>query len=114
MPSNQVAITVTYCVPCHFLPRASWVAQELLHTFSDHLSGVTLVPSGGGRFEIAIDGEIVFSTKSHGRFPEMRELRALVASRLDDPPRSRHAGDHDSTGAGAAASETVNTEPSPG
>jgi selenoprotein W-related protein len=86
-----VAISISYCVACHFLPRAAWVAQELLHTFADHLSGVTLVPSGGGRFEVAVDGEVVFSTQKNGRFPEMRELRALVASRLENPPKSRHA-----------------------
>lgn len=114
MPNNKPAITISYCVACHFLPRASWVAQELLHTFADHLAGVTLVPSGGGRFEIAIDDEVVFSTKSHGRFPEMRELRALVARRLDNPPRSRHAVSQEATGGEVAGSERVNTEPSPG
>lgn len=114
MPSRQVSVTISYCVTCHFLPRASWVAQELLHTFAEYLSGLTLVPSGGGRFEIAVDDEVVFSTKTHGRFPEMRELRALISARLDDPPRSRHAVRHGPTGGDAAGSETVNTEPSPG
>jgi selenoprotein W-related protein len=89
--TDRPAVAITYCTRCHFLARASWVAQELLHTFGEQLSGVTLVPAGGGRFEVAIDGETVFSTKTHGRFPEMRELRAIVAGCLDNPPPGRHA-----------------------
>jgi selenoprotein W-related protein len=84
-------VTVTYCQKCHFLPRAAWVAQELLHTFGDALGGVTLVPGGGGIFEVAIEGEPLFSTKTHGRFPEMRELRELVRDRIDSGWTSRHA-----------------------
>lgn len=85
------AISITYCASCHFLPRAAWVAQELLHTFAEHLSGITLIPGGGGQFDVAMDGESLFSNKEAGRFPETRELRELVAGRLTDPPRSRHS-----------------------
>ena len=84
-------VTITYCVKCHFLPRASWVAQELLHTFAGYVAEVALVPGEGGVFEIALDGEPVFSTKSHGRFPEMRELRDLVRARVEGVPAGRHA-----------------------
>jgi selenoprotein W-related protein len=84
------SIAITYCVKCHFLPRAAWVAQELLHTFGDLLGGVTLVPGGGGVFEVAIDGECVYSTRTHGRFPEMRELRDVVRPRVDGAPPPRH------------------------
>ena len=33
-----------------------------------------LVPSHGGRFEVTMDGELVFSTLAEGRFPEDREI----------------------------------------
>ena len=90
MESERPHVTITYCVKCHFLPRAAWVAQELLHTFAEHLAGVTLEPGGGGRFDIRLDGELVYSTSEAGRFPEMRELRRLVATRLEEPPVLRH------------------------
>jgi len=86
-------VTITYCRRCNFLPRAAWVAQELLHTFGEHLSGVTLVPGEGGQFDVAIDGEVVFANRPEGRFPETRELRELIAARVENPPRSRHARD---------------------
>ena len=89
--SKRPAVTITYCVKCHFLPRATWVAQELLHTFADHVASVTLVPGSGGQFDVAIDGETAWSTKTHGRFPETRELRELIRLRLDNPPPPRHA-----------------------
>ncbi len=84
---HKPAVTITYCTKCHFLPRASWVAQELLHTFADYLGGVTLVPGSGGIFEVGIDGETVFSTASHGRFHETREL---VRARIEGAPPPRH------------------------
>lgn len=92
MEGHRPLVAITYCQKCHFLPRAAWVAQELLHTFGDLLGGVSLVPGGGGVFEVAIDGETVYSTRSHGRFPETRELRDLVRGRLEGPdvPPPRH------------------------
>lgn len=83
-------VSITYCQKCHFLARAAWVAQELLHTFGDSLAGVTLVPGSGGIFEVQIDGQPVFSTKIQGRFPETRELREAVGARLEDGWKTRH------------------------
>lgn len=93
MGEARPTVTITYCRKCHFLPRATWVAQELLHTFAEHVASVTLVPDEGGMFNVAVDGEVIFANQAEGRFPEMRELRELIAARLDDPPRSRHAKD---------------------
>ena len=84
-------VTITYCTKCHFLPRASWLAQELLHTFADSLGGVMLVAGSGGVFEVAMDGEVLFSTKTLGRFPEARELREAVGAKLEGGWKSRHA-----------------------
>jgi predicted Rdx family selenoprotein len=50
------------------------------------LAGVTLIPGGGGQVGSRIGDELVFSNATAGRFPEMRELRELVAARLDNPP----------------------------
>jgi selenoprotein W-related protein len=69
-PSAKPVLTITYCRVCHFRPRALWLAEELLHTFEEYVSGVTLVPGGGGQFDIHLDGELVFSNQTAGRFPE--------------------------------------------
>ncbi|MBC8239440.1 MAG: Rdx family protein [Alphaproteobacteria bacterium] len=39
---------------------------------------VTLTASGGGKFEITVDGRLVYSKKAVGRFPTDEELDALA------------------------------------
>ena len=39
---------------------------------------VVLVKSGGGVFEIAVDGVLLFSKKQLGRFPTDEEIDALA------------------------------------
>ncbi|MEX2446251.1 MAG: Rdx family protein [Dehalococcoidia bacterium] len=90
-PAARPAITITYCRQCHFRPRAMWVAEELLHSFEDYVSGVTLVPGSGGQFDVRLDGEPVFLNQEEGRFPETRELRERLAARIEGAPQPRHA-----------------------
>jgi selenoprotein W-related protein len=45
---TKPAITLQYCSQCNWMLRASWMAQELLHSFSTDLASVTLVPGTGG------------------------------------------------------------------
>ena len=51
-------------------------------TFADKLSSVTLVPGTGGIFEIRLDGEVLFSKKSSGRFPESKEIKQMLRDRI--------------------------------
>lgn len=53
--SHKAAITITYCSQCNWMLRASWMAQELLHSFSTDIASVTLVPGTGGIFVVAVD-----------------------------------------------------------
>lgn len=82
--TRRLAIDITYCARCNFLPRATWVAQELLHTYGDFVSGLTLVPAGGGIFRVTVDGTVLFDNKGAGRFPEIRELKEALNGLLDD------------------------------
>jgi len=40
---------------------------------------IELVNSAGGVFEISIDGELMFSKKATGRFPEEHEIEGIAA-----------------------------------
>jgi len=71
-------VEITYCTQCRWLLRAGWMAQELLTTFDTELGEVALVPGTGGTFEVRVDGELVWSRKEAGRFPESRELKQRV------------------------------------
>lgn len=59
--------------------RSAYMAQELLHTFSDQIKGVMLIPSEtGGVFIISINETIIFDRKEMQRFPEIKELKKIV------------------------------------
>ncbi|PCJ61627.1 MAG: hypothetical protein COA65_01375 [Rhodospirillaceae bacterium] len=70
-------IEIEYCTGCKWLPRAAWVAQELLGTFEGELRGVTLIPNTeGGVFRVRIaGGEVLWDRKVEGLFPEIKELK---------------------------------------
>ncbi len=80
-------VEIEYCTQCRWLLRAAWVAQELLTTFVDDLAEVALVPGTGGVFDIRLDGQLLFSRKDAGRFPEAKEVKQLIRDKID-PARS--------------------------
>jgi selenoprotein W-related protein len=80
-------IEIEYCTQCRWLLRSAWLAQELLMTFEEDLQRVSLMPGSGGTFEIRLDGQLLFSRKQAGRFPEAKEIKQLVRDRVD-PQRS--------------------------
>lgn len=76
-------IEITYCRLCGWGLRAGWMAQELLATFAEEVGSLALTPDGtGGVFEIRVDGEIIWSRKERGRFPEIKEIKQLVRDRI--------------------------------
>jgi selenoprotein W-related protein len=75
-------VEIVYCSQCRWLLRASWMAQELMSTFSDEIGAFTLRPGTGGIFEVKADGELVWSRAAEGRFPEITELKRRVRDRI--------------------------------
>jgi selenoprotein W-related protein len=59
------------------------MAQELLTTFAAEVGSVALTPDAtGGVFEVRVDGELVWSRKERGRFPDIKEIKQLVRDRI--------------------------------
>jgi selenoprotein W-related protein len=71
-------IEIKYCTKCRWLMRSAWMIQELLSTFENELHDASLQPGEGGIFEIFANGELIWSRKTMGRFPEITELKQLV------------------------------------
>lgn len=86
-------VSIEYCTQCHWLLRAGWMAQELLHTFSEEIDELTLKPGTGGIFEVKANGKVIWSRKQQGRFPDIVELKKLVR---DELAPDRHLGHSDS------------------
>ena len=71
-------VEIQYCTQCRWLLRAAWLAQELLTTFEQELTSVSLQPGTGGIFEVRLNGAVLFNRKDQGRFPESKELKQLI------------------------------------
>lgn len=78
---NQI-VTIEYCKLCGWLLRATWMMQELMTTFHDELEAVTIKKGSSGHFNIYVNGELIFSRKEMGRFPEITELKQLVRDKI--------------------------------
>ena len=86
--ASSPLVEITYCRLCGWGLRAGWMAQELLTTFAEEIGTLALTPdASGGVFEVRVDGEIVWSRKEQGRFPDIKELKQLVRDRIA-PDRS--------------------------
>ncbi|MBZ0280425.1 MAG: Rdx family protein [Anaerolineae bacterium] len=42
-----------------------------------------LIPASGGKFEVTVNGEVVFSKKALGRHAEPGEVRAAIMEKLE-------------------------------
>jgi selenoprotein W-related protein len=57
------------------------MTEELMNNFNGSIAGINLIPSGGGVFEVVVDGDLIFSKKDLGRFPNEQELTQLIGDK---------------------------------
>jgi selenoprotein W-related protein len=58
------------------------LAGRLLEEYKQKIKGLELVPSGGGCFELSLDGELVYSKLQTGEFPDEEKVVDLVGKRI--------------------------------
>lgn len=79
MGEKRIRIEIEYCTGCRWLTRASWIAQELLITFEEELSSVSLLPSfEAGTFRISSEDTLFWDRKLEGGFPELKALKQRI------------------------------------
>lgn len=49
------------------------------------ISSLTLVPMGGGVFEVTVNGEKIYSKKQTGQFPDPDKILKAVRAKLNPP-----------------------------
>ena len=69
-------ISIEYCAQWNYLPHASSLEAELKEKFPDIQT--KLISSGGGVFEIVLNGDLIFSKKEKHRFPDDGEIVSLI------------------------------------
>jgi selenoprotein W-related protein len=60
------------------------LTTALLKDFEAQFRALTLIPSDGGRFEVSINGDLIFSKRSLGRHAEPGEINQLVAKYIEE------------------------------
>ncbi len=64
------------------MERAAGLAAEILGGWAPVIAELRLVPSGGGRFEVTLDDELLYSKAATRRHAQPGEVVALVRDRL--------------------------------
>ena len=75
---QTIAIEIEYCVRCAYREPAVRLVDALLEKLGQNMKSVALLPSDGGRFEVLLNGELVFSGLRRGRPPTLEEVTALL------------------------------------
>jgi selenoprotein W-related protein len=57
------------------------MVEHLLAEFEQETESITLVPGGGGVFEVTLDGDLVYSKKATGRHAEPDDVLGPVRER---------------------------------
>ena len=57
--------------------------NDLLKNFEPEIESLTLIPSDGGRFEVAVNGEMVYSKLSTSRHAEPGEVVNLISKIIE-------------------------------
>ena len=58
------------------------MASDILEEFENQIETITLLPSGGGAFEVAVDDTLVYSKKQTGRHTDYAEVGPLLRDAL--------------------------------
>jgi selenoprotein W-related protein len=71
-------LRLEYCTSCNYLPRALWIAAELLPSLQHEIESFVLVPGDRGIFDVSIGDRKAYSKGATGRFPDPDELRQTI------------------------------------
>ena len=74
---EKYTITIEYCVPWNYWPRAARLADEILGNYQHVVENLNLVTGSGGAYEVTVNGELIYSkfaTKRHAEDGEVFEI----------------------------------------
>ena len=74
MSDKKYDISLEYCSSWNYLPRAVSATEALLGDYQHVINDMKLIPSGGGRFELVVNGNLVYSKKATGRHANEGEV----------------------------------------
>ena len=78
---SEMKLKLTYCSAWGYEEKAARLAEQLLVCYKKSITEFTLIPSDGGRYEIEVNDELLFSKKEEGRYPSFAEIREKIDGR---------------------------------
>ena len=74
----MLKIEIVYCAVWHYTNRAVSLMDELLKGYEHVIESVALSPSDGGRFEVSVNGDLIYSKLQTKRHAEAGEVVKLI------------------------------------
>jgi selenoprotein W-related protein len=62
------------------------LAAELLKDYEFDITQLTLIPSDGGRFEVTVDGELIYSKLATRKHADPAQIKQLVREHIQTTP----------------------------
>jgi selenoprotein W-related protein len=59
------------------------LTTKLLTTYKQKIKDLKLIPTGGGAFEISLNGDLIYSKLKTGTFPDEQWVMDAVGARLE-------------------------------
>jgi selenoprotein W-related protein len=58
------------------------LSEAIMDAFGEQFGALKLIPSDNGRFEVSLDGELVYSKLKTGEFPENKQILAQIRAKM--------------------------------
>jgi selenoprotein W-related protein len=58
------------------------LAEAIMEAFGQRFGALKLIPSDGGRFEVSLDGKLLYSKLATGEFPENQHIVEQLRGQL--------------------------------
>jgi selenoprotein W-related protein len=58
------------------------LSEAIMDAFGERFAALRLIPSDEGRFEVSLDGELVYSKLKTGEFPENKQILAEIRAKM--------------------------------
>ena len=65
------------------MQRAVWTAAEILSNYQEDIESFELETGSGGDFEFSIDGELAYSKRETGEYPDVKALKQAIVDALE-------------------------------
>ena len=64
------------------MPQAVSLSEAIMDAFGEKFGALKLIPAGESRFEVMLDGEVIYSKLKTGDFPDNKQIIEQLKGRL--------------------------------